>query len=313
MLIAEPRLMERPSQDCGGNGVPGLLDEALPQRLIGGEPMFPAAERLLEFGDRVIEQTHFFVRDAKIVMRLEVVFPDDSRDALLEVPKEGFEVGLLVAADLGLRHAHPRSHWRVVSQPLRQVDVLVVWGGLGRRRRCCRAKCGACPLVPWINLEHARVDRVRTHLVTRPHESIGEVEVGHAQTLRVIETNGQLDPLLVIRNAVRAGVDEFVRNVAGHPQMAGLRKTGQRCLQFGQPALALADFEKRLGQSSPHDPIMRSPCYRRAEFVAPGRRDHVRIGRDCGERERRRGADGAKRWRCLLVVDRADIRGGDER
>ena len=68
-----------------GDGELALLEERDPQRFGGAEPSLGRAQRLLELGDRFVEQAHLLERDAQIVVGLEVVGVDVRVDALLEL------------------------------------------------------------------------------------------------------------------------------------------------------------------------------------------------------------------------------------
>src|SRR2546421_99878 len=64
-------------------------------------------ERLLELGDRFVEQAHLLESDAQVVMRLEIRLVDVLVDPLPEARQHVLEVALLVARGLLVRDLHP--------------------------------------------------------------------------------------------------------------------------------------------------------------------------------------------------------------
>src|SRR5579883_2927273 len=82
LVIRDPRLGQRPAQDRRGDAVLLLLEEALPQRLVGPRPVMGPAQGLLKLGDRLVDESHLLVRDAQIVMAVMVFLAHILGDSL---------------------------------------------------------------------------------------------------------------------------------------------------------------------------------------------------------------------------------------
>src|SRR5438445_2125922 len=108
LLIARRGQLDRPPQNRFGHDVGALLDEAHAQGLRALELALGRAQRLLELGNRLIEQSHLLERDAEVVVRLEVGLVDVLVDPLFETRQHLLEIALLVARRLFVGHLHAR-------------------------------------------------------------------------------------------------------------------------------------------------------------------------------------------------------------
>ena len=118
------------------------LDEALTKRLVGANSLRGATQRFLKFGDRFGNETHFLVRNAEVVMTVEVFLVDVGGNAGLELLQHVGEVRLLtlfaVVVLLGDHACRARS---VFAQPITKIDEIVLRALLHRvllRSRCAR-------------------------------------------------------------------------------------------------------------------------------------------------------------------------------
>src|ERR1051325_2089683 len=108
LLIARGRQLERAPQDRLRHHVRPLFHEAHAQGFRAAQLPLGCAQRLLQLGDRLVEQPHLLERDTQIIMRLEVGFVDVLVDALLEALQHVLEVLLFVARRLLVGHLHAR-------------------------------------------------------------------------------------------------------------------------------------------------------------------------------------------------------------
>jgi hypothetical protein len=141
LILRHALLVQGAGQDRRRHRILFLLHERLPERLVRGHAVRRRAQRLLELGDRLVEQPHLLVRHAEVVMALVVLVVDVLGDALLELPEHVLEVRLLVARRLLLLDDHAGVLPRVVAaQPVAEVhEVVVADGG----RRCGGGSGGA--------------------------------------------------------------------------------------------------------------------------------------------------------------------------
>src|SRR6266702_3412359 len=84
LLVARRRQVQRAAQDRLGDDMRALLHKAHAERLRALELALRRAQRLLQLGDGLVQETHLLEGDAKIVMRLEVCLVDVLVDPLLE-------------------------------------------------------------------------------------------------------------------------------------------------------------------------------------------------------------------------------------
>src|SRR6266540_1319018 len=196
LLVARGGQLQRAPQDGFGHHEGAFLDEAHAERLRALQFVLGRAQRLLQFGDRLVQETHLLEGDAEIVVGLEVGLVDVLVDPLLEARQHLLEVALLVAGRLFVGYLHPRvalgrlffeDHRTQVHElglggrrVVAHLQLRVLRGGLplhvppraargpGRRRPCGHRgrngrehrERGFGPLVPRVVLRHAPVDGV---------------------------------------------------------------------------------------------------------------------------------------------------------
>src|SRR5467141_3026927 len=148
LLVTGRRQVERAPQDRLRHDVGALIDEAHPQRLRAPQLPVGRPQRLLQLGNRLVEQPHLLEGHAQVVVRLEVALVDVFVDPLLEARQPLLKVPLLVPGRLLVGDLHPRvapgevlvenhlSHVHEVSRLRRLVPYLhlrVPSGGLALR------------------------------------------------------------------------------------------------------------------------------------------------------------------------------------
>src|SRR6266568_897741 len=130
LLVARRRQVQRAAQDRLGDDMRALLHKAHAERLRALELALRRAQRLLQLGDGLVQETHLLEGDAKIVMRLEVCLVDVLVDPLLEAREHLLEIALLVPRWLlvGDGHARVALGQLLVQDHRAQVDELTVVG-----------------------------------------------------------------------------------------------------------------------------------------------------------------------------------------
>src|SRR5207249_1878656 len=107
LFVARRRQLQAAAQNGFRAGVRAFLGEADGQRLGGRLLALGGPQRLLELGDRFVEQAHLLEGDAQVIMRLEIRLVDVLVDPLSEARQHVLEVALLVAGGLLVRNLHP--------------------------------------------------------------------------------------------------------------------------------------------------------------------------------------------------------------
>src|SRR5678815_4486376 len=158
-----------PGQNGRGDLVLILLDEALTEGLVGSHAVRVSAQRLLELRDCLVDEAHFLVRDAKVVMALVVLVVDVVGDALLEPLEHLLKVRLLVAGRRFLL-GHHTCRLRTVTRtkPVAQVDEVTVrcsgaieWRRLVRLGWRARTVRTTCPVGRRVHCRTVRIARRR--------------------------------------------------------------------------------------------------------------------------------------------------------
>src|SRR4030095_2970197 len=86
-----------------------LIDETLAQGLVGTNPVRMPAQSLLELGNRLVDQAHFLVGNAEVVVALVVLVVDVFGNPLLEPLEHLLKVRLLIAGRRLLLGDHARG------------------------------------------------------------------------------------------------------------------------------------------------------------------------------------------------------------
>src|SRR2546427_1794559 len=237
LLFARRRQLERPPQNRFRHDVRALLDEAQTERLRALQLALGRAQRLLELGDRLVEQPHFLEGDAEVVVRLEVGLVDVLVDPLLEPRQHLLEIALLVPRRLLVGHLHARVALRelLVEDHRAQVhEVALVHGrlvahlhlgvpgrhpafgrlrpGRGRHRRQ-HAERGLRALVAGIVLRHPLVDRSGLVRQVAAQQRVLPLAVGGHQLRRVPRLECELHLLLAVPHAVGVEPQDLVHQV----------------------------------------------------------------------------------------------------
>src|SRR6266581_2501138 len=240
LLIARRRQLERPPQNRFRHDVRALLDEAQTERLRALQLALGRAQRLLELGDRLVEQPHFLEGDAEVVVRLEVGLVDVLVDPLLEARQHLLEIALLVPRRLLVGHLH-------LGVPGRHPAFGRLRPGRGRHRRQ-HAERGLRALVAGIVLRHPLVDRSGLVRQVAAQQRVRQLEVGVDQLRLVPRLERELHLLLAVPHAVGVEPQDLVHQVPCLGEVAKVLEPRRGEVQLFDPALPLAFLDQRLAQ-----------------------------------------------------------------
>src|SRR5207302_9915683 len=203
LLIARRREFQPAAQNRLRHDVRTLIEEAHAQGFRRPELPLRRPQRLLQLGDRLVQQPHLLERDPEIVVRLEVRLVDVLIDALFEPGEHLLEVLLFVPGRLLVRDLHASVAYRrfFLQNHGAQVDEialrrrfvahlhlrilrrrpLLTRGGRRLRRRRCRGRehrqRRLRTLVLGIVLGHALIHGPRLVREVLAHEPVREPRV----------------------------------------------------------------------------------------------------------------------------------------
>src|SRR6266571_6239896 len=311
LLITRRGQLEPAPQDRLGHDIRALVDEADAQRLGRPELALGRAQRLLELGDRLVEQPHLLERDPQVVVRLEVRFVDVLVDPLLESGEHLLEVLLLVPGRLLVRDLHTAvAHQRLLVEDHRaEVDEIACLrhliahlhlrvlgrgpplprGRLRRgRRRSGRREHGERRLRPFARGVVLGDPLVNSTCLVRqvlPQQRVRQLEIRLDELRLVTRLERVFHLLLPVTHTVRVQPEDLLHQVPRLRQIPQVLETRRRVVELLDPAVPFARLDQRLAERLVRLRVVRVVGDALLELLDGGRR---RRGLDVREHQRGR-------------------------